>query len=1052
MPLAVSREYETATISTLFIRTFLPFALVFTLLVGGTVRMLYEGNISLLKNNELALLERSLLGLQKNLEVPQEHLLSLQQEQPIRSDLKASETSGLKSMENSFASLLNRNANYAQVRWIDQEGQERLRVEPIANERYGYHRVPDDALQNKINRYYVQETMTLENPLQLYISPIDLNVEHGEIERPFRPMLRMAAQLWDQEQPKGVIVINIDARKYLNDLQQISDQASLHIQLINPNGFWLKHPNPEWEWGFQLSHGQSFSKKFPDVWQQMLNYNQHQVLDSTGLWSWVTLYPDDDPQRFNNQMVGFLLLHQPPKAINNLRLKYWGGGLLILLLTFTLGGAILYRILKAQRAQQLAENQAINDRLKADHLKKQREDEQRFRVIFNASHTPLLVCDSSGNISLVNPALEKLFGYSAFELTGLPVEHLIPVAMRKEHTNQRQSYLNHLRPRRKMMNDGKSLQGLCKNGSLVDVEIGLSPYEHEGVVFILATLEDIGARVRAERQLKEIHERETKHLEKAREEAERLAHLKSHFLANMSHEIRTPLNAIMVLGELVQHETLPENAHSLIRSINSASQNLLYIVNDVLDFSKIEAGGLTIEQSPFSIQMLLTQIQAITEVPAKQKGLKLHFNTGGSERLTLLGDLHRLKQVLLNLISNGIKFTDQGKVSLHIQKQAQTSSHITLRFSVSDTGRGIPEDQRSVIFDAFAQADNSITRKFGGTGLGLAISQELTQRMGGELLLTSKEGHGSCFFFTLTFPTTTEKSLAAEPSLVSFIPKGLLKGQTLLVVDDSDINRDIAQRIIERAAGKAIIAKNGQVALDILRQKNPPDISLVLMDLQMPVLDGYETTRKLHQIPKYRYLPVVALTAGVTENAEAEAIAAGAIKLLTKPFTIEQIVACFNELLAKDKLLVKDSLLTKDNAIEHSPVSHDSPISTPVLETMESSVHTLSECDSLLDEKSALINWGDKATLQRFLAQFVEQYSTSDTQIQNLIKTGRIKQAEKLAHKAKGTAASLYLMALQSEFSRIESDLKQTKETDKLEYLSLTLAKTLDTITQYRRK
>ena len=441
MPLAVSREYETASISTLFIRTFLPFTLVFTLLVGGTVRMLYEGNISLLKSNEFALLERSLLGLQKNLEVPQEHLLSLQQEQPIRFDLRSPESNHLKAMEDNFASLLSRNANYAQVRWIDQDGQERLRVEPATNNRYGYRRIPDNELQNKSHRYYVQETMALEDPRQLYISPIDLNVEHGEIERPFRPMLRMAAQLWDQGQAKGVIVINIDARKYLDDLQSISDQASLHLQLINSDGFWLKHPKPEWEWGYQLSHGKSFSQEFPNIWQQILNYNQHQILDRTGLWSWATLYPDDDPQQFNNQVVGFLLLHQSPKVINNLRLKYWGGALLILLLTFSLGGAILYRILKAQRAQQLAENQAVSDRLKADQLKKQREDEQRFRVIFNASHTPLLVCDGTGNISLVNPALEKLFGYSAFELTGLPVEHLIPVAMRKEHIKQRQSYL-----------------------------------------------------------------------------------------------------------------------------------------------------------------------------------------------------------------------------------------------------------------------------------------------------------------------------------------------------------------------------------------------------------------------------------------------------------------------------------------------------------------------------------------------------------------------------------------------------------------------------------
>ncbi|MDX1400039.1 MAG: PAS domain S-box protein, partial [Oceanospirillum sp.] len=386
-------------------------------------------------------------------------------------------------------------------------------------------------------------------------------------------------------------------------------------------------------------------------------------------------------------------------------------------------GYQLYRLLKAQQAQQTAEQQALQNQIQAEQLSKQREDEQRFRVIFNASHTPLLVCNGEGNITLVNPALETLFGYSAFELTGLPVEHLIPVAMRKNHVKERTAYLNHLQPRRKMMKDGQSLQGIRKDGTLVDVEIGLSPYESEGEIFILATLEDISARIESERQLKEIHIRKTRHLERAREDAERLAKLKSDFLANMSNEIRTPLNAILVLGELLEQEALPENAQALSQNIRTAGENLLHIVNDVLDFSKIEAGGLSLETKPFSLQNLLGQLLALNEAQAERKGLKLHLNTGGTERLLLVGDQYRLSQIMLNLISNSIKFTDTGKVSIHVKALNQDSKKATLSFSVTDTGPGIDEAQQEAIFNAFTQADNSITREYGGTGLGLAISQ-----------------------------------------------------------------------------------------------------------------------------------------------------------------------------------------------------------------------------------------------------------------------------------------------------------------------------------------
>lgn len=1039
------KDAPAATIGSLFLRAFIPLALITLLLTGVLVRLLYENELSLIKLNEQTLLERSALSLQKNLHPPQDHLRSLRREQPVVDDMSDPE-SGLKRMEASFASLLSRNPNYFQVRWIDEKGNERLRLEPDADSPRGYYRVPDNALQNKFDRYYFQATQALGKADQLYLSPMDLNIELGAIEQPLRPTLRMAIPVFTQMKSRGILIINIDARQYLQDLQKVLENHSQRIQLINPEGYWLQHKSNNLEWGFQLDHGSAFKNDHPEIWLQMHNYHQSQLLNSSGLWSWNTLYPDSNPKTFNNQTLGFLLLHQPAGQLNAMRLQYWGGGLLAAVLLLLAGGLALYRLLLAQQAQRQAERQALENRIHADQLRKQREDEQRFRVIFNASHTPLLVCDSQGSISLVNPALEKLFGYSSFELTGLPVEQLIPVNMRKSHVKERSEYLNHLRPRRKMMNNGQSLQGLRKDGRLVDVEIGLSPYEVDGEIFILATLEDITGRLEAERKIHELHTRQTRHLERAREDAERLARLKSDFLANMSHEIRTPLNAIMVLGELLDQEQLPENARTLSNNIRNASDGLLQIVNDVLDFSKIEAGGLSIEKTPFTLKDLYAQILSICEVQALQKGLRLHLNTGGTERLTLLGDPYRLKQVLINLISNAIKFTRDGRVNIHVKPITTNNLEATLNFSVSDTGPGISPAQQEVIFNAFAQADSSVTREFGGTGLGLAISRKLIQLMGSDLNLSSQVGQGSTFSFNLTLPVTEAATQDQLPT--NLLKNNALEGKTLLVADDSDLNRDIAQRIIQQAKGKLILAENGAQALSHVQDlSSPPD--LILMDLQMPVMDGYEAIRKIRKLPGYDQTPIIALTAGITESAHKEAIQCGANQVLTKPFTISQIISCLKSYLPSDAYQEENQATDQAATKPISDIPSDS--------TSDSEQHTSEKATTppLLDEATALLNWGDKEALQHFMNQFAQQYSNCGQELEQLLNAGEANKAEGLAHKVKGAAGSLYLRALEEELSQLEQMLREGKEhtetikKQKLPAVSATLSKTLALIARY---
>lgn len=1005
---------ETQPLVPLFVRTFTPAAIIVLLLSALMIRVLYENELSLIRLNEQALLELSAASLQKNLQSPQRDLLSLRRELPVIRSLSNPETQ-LKDMENSFASLLSRNPNYFQIRWINEQGQEQLRLEPAPQRPEGYHRVANTELQNKSDRYYVRETLNLEGTEQLYLSPMDLNVELGVIEQPYRPTLRMAIPVSTKEQHRGLFVINIDAREYLSDLQQVLQNNAHRLQVLSPEGYWLKHKEKKWEWGFQLNHNASFKSSHPDVWQNMHHFRQRQLLNNSQLWSWIPLYPNTNPNVFNNRSLGFLVLQQPKSVIHNLRLQYWGGGSLISLLLLTLAGTALYRLFKAQHQQQKSERKALQTQIKAEQLGQQQESEKRFRVIFNASHTPLLVCDKSGKIALVNPALEKLFGYTALELTGLPVEHLIPKEYQQQHTAERKSYLRAPRPRAKMMKNGQSLQGVRKSGQRVDVEVGLSPYESDGEVFILATIEDIGARLKAERQLKELHHRQTQHLEKVRKDAEHLADLKSRFLANMSHEIRTPLNAIMALGELLQQEPLTEDAKAICTKMQYASDSLLHIINDVLDFSKIEAEGLSLEQIPFTLGDVFDLVLAVCQAQADKKPLKLHLDADEGCALILSGDPYRLGQTLTNLVSNAIKFTEEGEVTISSRTVEMSQSTVCLKFSVSDTGQGIAPEQQEIIFNAFAQADSSITREFGGTGLGLAISRKLIQLMGGQLVLSSQLGKGSTFSFSLNYPIAEKK-----PAKQNISTAESLKGKTILIVDDSSLNREIAQRVIQQAEGKALVAENGLAALDLLKTaENTPD--LILMDLQMPVMDGFQATEQIKMHSKSSHIPVIALTADVTANTHKKALASGASQVLTKPFTIQQILTCLKNHLPVSA--VKEASL--------GPGVSESPASL-----------------SLFDETAAISNWGDQEALQHFLHHFFHLYGDITENIEHMLANQDEQKACALAHKAKGAASNLYLLALSHELGQLEQALSEENsqsETIKTQLLNRVSAKLTET-------
>ncbi|MEQ8224756.1 MAG: PAS domain S-box protein, partial [Candidatus Eremiobacterota bacterium] len=486
------------------------------------------------------------------------------------------------------------------------------------------------------------------------------------------------------------------------------------------------------------------------------------------------------------------------------------------------------------------------------------ESEEIFRMISISAQDAIIIIDSSGLVTHWNPAAEKILGYSEIEILGETLENtLVPTAFRETYN----SILSSWQKTGACDAIGKcnEIIVLRKDGKEINVEMSLSSVKLQEQWHAIGIIRDITERKSMELLLKKQTEElinTNQLLLQAKEDAEIANRTKSQFVANMSHEIRTPMNGVIGMTSLLLNTDLTSEQLEYTETIRKSADALLLIINDILDFSKIEAGKITLEPSEFSIMEMMEDTSDLLALKAHEKNIEFNYFIYRDVPNYITGDHGKVRQILINLCNNAIKFTEKGEVMVEIIREEEKGNEVTIKFSVSDTGIGIGEAQMNRLFKPFSQVDGSTTRRYGGTGLGLVISKKLAEMMGGTIGVESKEGTGSKFWFTAVF----EKNLQPVDEFIAITEE--LKKYRILIIDDNETNRFILKEYLKMWGCRFDEASGGTQALVKFYQaceKQDP-FEIALLDMQMPEMDGITLARQIKMSPQLKGTILLLLT------------------------------------------------------------------------------------------------------------------------------------------------------------------------------------------------
>jgi PAS domain S-box-containing protein len=669
------------------------------------------------------------------------------------------------------------------------------------------------------------------------------------------------------------------------------------------------------------------------------------------------------------------------------------------------------RVLERTRSLEDANNEliAVNSELELRRREAEESREKLQQLSSAVVHSPVavIIIGYLGKIEYVNPKFTEITGYFPEEAIGRTPRMLTGTLPEDCFKGLRETVIA-----------GEEWRGeLCnrkKSGDLLWEHILISPLKDEcgNITHFIVIMDDITEQKRIAEELLV-----------AQEAADTANRFKSEFLANMSHEIRTPLNAIIGFSTMILKAGMPPRQQDYLRKINMAGELLLNIINDILDLSKIEAGRLNMEQIPFVLDKTIANSIALVQDKAVEKKIRLNIDVAPETPRHLLGDPLRLNQILSNLLSNAVKFTDKGEITLTVSPLESGTDKISLLFKVRDTGIGLSPDQKAILFMPFTQGDGSTTRRFGGTGLGLSICSRLVEIMGGEIKVESELGKGSTFIFTANFGLLEQASLSADTILQT--ETGLdFNGAHILLVDDNEANRQLAIELLEQHGFIIDVANNGKEALAMVKE-GEEIYDLVLMDVQMPEMDGYETTRRIRSDDRFASLPIIAMTAHALEEERLKCIAFGMNDHIAKPINSHQMFAIIERHI---KLPSHESRTGKDNRKKL-------PQDTGAILMEDTAIPTISG----IDVSDAIYRMGGNKPLFISLLQlFIDTQADSAASIKKALDEGDVELALRMAHTSLGAAGNIGASGLENAADTLE---KAIRENSRPEYISNKLDK-----------